>query len=523
MLAPLNIVVPPSSFMTDVRSAYDGAVGGTLASSFVAIPAVGAIPPTAIWWTQSDGAAQRGLNPGNYEASLAGYSMVQVSLPGPLTDAPTVAAATAAVLTGIGYSVIVIGDQIVIADVGPGAFTGVPFASRGAAGLWGLRLAQPSDFGSYGSGLVSNCNAQYLQAPALAGLRLTAMDVFIDSPHPIGEQFRLAVYLGGGIVDPTGATLLYDFGLTEGTATLSWVRCWVDPNDAVLVPSAANLWNTVKDNGGTIEIGGVFTGSGGEGNFLDQDFWQSSSMSNDPAVPFEPVFSAGGAHGSTFILATRLIFESAPYASDGSWRRRFGTHVPVTDAPNSAPINASLLMSGTPPQALGMELHEVIMPYGAVHLVGSQFRVGAAEGGVAIDTPNGADRIADLGQTTGTAIETYESVLAPPPGPFAIPVDNTEILRWWVKNDDPAGSEIAFANPGAVADISPLDNPMDWPVNGVGTNPEYEIVPPNADTDPAVPFELVVPATTVPPDLRPGNYPFAALGLRVNGLLVFNS
>lgn len=534
-LQQITIVLPPSSFVEDTRSAYDGAIGGTMASSYIAIPGAGATPHRGFWFTQFDNTAQRGLNPRNFDPVLAAYQMVQVPLPAGGVDAMTAAAALEAAMAPFGsdYTVTQLGPSgtaswalTVYGAIGANeAFTGPSFAARGTAGLWGTRVTDLDQFAGYNQGPLSSCAAQYLQAPNLAGTRLVAMDVFVGTLHDPTSQIRLSVFEGGSTVDPSGSTVLYDFGEITGVDTTKWVRRWVDPEDVVLVGNGINLWNVTKSNGGPTNIGGVDVGSGGEGNFLDQDFWQSTTMNNDPAVPFEPVFSAGGMHGSNFIIGTRLIFQTPPYLGNGSWRRRYGTHVGVVNATDSAPFTASILMSGEPPPVLGMELEQLWVPYGNVHIGSNQFRIGLAQGGVSVDVPNGAIRTADLGQTFGTVVNTYAIRNAPGPGPFAIPVDDKQIIRWWTKSDDPAGSEIAFGNGGAggLAAISPPESPMDWTPNGAGTNPEYEITAPNANIDPSIPFEVVVPATTVPPDARVGIYPFAALVLRVNGIVVIPS
>ncbi len=520
----------PSSFVEDDRSAYDGAIGGTMAGSFVAIPGLNGAPDRVFWWSQSDGATQQGTDPTDWYSQLAGFNSIQIPLAGGLVTAQAVALTLETALAAFPqYTVTDLGSSPTAAwrlrvtgvDVDSlGSFTGSDYASRGQAGIWGIHVNTILGTGSDGQGPVSNCNAQYAQAPALGSTRVRAMDVYIGSAHAAGSQFRLALYEGGNTLSPVGATLLYDFGQISGTATNQWVRIYVPIGVSVTPANASNLWMTVKNDGGATDIAGFFTGSPWNGNLLDQDFWQSSSMSNDPTVPFEAAFSAGGGHGSTFILGLRIIYDSAPYVADGSLLRRFGTHEPVSEAPNGASIDSQLIMSGTPPQILGLEIDEIWMPYGDVHTVLDQFRMGAAQGGAALDDPTGATRTADLGQTSGVVVNDFAVVAAPGPGVSAIAVDPTQIFSWWTKNDNTAvgASEIAFISSGGVSTISPPDNPMDWPVNGAGTNPEYEMFPPQIVSDPTLPFEAAVVTSGVPPDLRPTNYPWAALIFRVNGI-----
>jgi hypothetical protein len=529
----LDITVPPSSFVDDSRSAYDGAIGGTLASGFVAIPGLAATPNRVFWWSQSDGSAQRGQNPANWFPELAGYADIEVPLPAGLVSAQDVALALEAEMSAFSeYTIAQVGvvptaswsmrvtGTAIDAD---NAFTGGDFSSRGQAGIWGIHVDTILGTGSDGEGPVGNCNSQYAQAPLLGSTRVLAMDVYIGTAHAAGSQFRLALFEGGDTLSPVGSTLLYDFGQISGTVTNGWVRVWVDLEDMVMPGNGSNLWLTVKNNAGGTNIAGFFTGSPWNGDFLDQDFWQSSSMSADPAVAFEGVYTAGGAHGSTFILGLRLVYDSAPYTADGSLRRRYGTHEPVSAATNSASIDSQLIMSGTPPQILGLELDQIWMPYGTVHTdAGGQFRLGAAQGGAAIDDPTGAVRIADVGQTSGIEVNDFVEISAPGPGASAVAIDIADLFSWWVKNNDATitGSQIAFANSGGggLTAINPPDNPMDWTVNGVGTNPEYEMFPPQIVSDPALAFEANVVTSGVPPDQRPGNYPWAAVIFRVNGI-----
>lgn len=502
-----------------------------MAGSFVAIPGLNGAPSRVFWWTQADAAGtQQGVDPTDWYPELAGFVSVQVPLSTGMVSAMDVAIALGLAMSAFGeYTVAQIGSvptaswQIRVqgTDIdSAGSFTGSDFASRGQAGIWGIQVTTILGTGFDGEGPVGNCNAQYAQAPALGSTRVRAMDVYIGTAHDPGSQLRLALYEGGDTLSPVGATLLHDFGQITGSATNQWVRIYVPIGVTVMPGNASNLWLTVKNDGGATNIAGFFTGSPWNGNFLDQDFWQSASMSNDPTAPFENVFSAGGAHGSTFILGLRIIYDSAPYTADGSLLRRFGTHEPASVAPNSASIDSQLIMSGNPPQILGLELEELWMPYGNVHAVGDQFRLGAAQGGAALDDPTGALRIADLGQTSGVVTNDFAVVSAPGPGASAVGIDPSQIFSWWVKNDNTGlgASEIGFISSAGTAVISPPDNPMDWPVNGPGTNPEYEMFPPQIVSDPSLPFEAAVVTSGVPPDARPTNYPWAALVFRVNGI-----
>lgn len=514
----LEIRVSASSFMDDVRSAYDGAIGGTEASSFVAVPGRNAVPDRVFWFSQSDGAVQRGQNPANWFATLAGYTPVQVSLGPGMLDATTVATALAAAAAATGdYTVIVIGDVVrLVGDIDSSlAFFGPSFAGRGDAGLWGIRVAQVNTlpFGTFEGPAGSAANAQHAIAPANPFSRVIAMDVFIGSVHPIGDQLRLALFEGGTALSPVGAVLVYDFGQIDGVATNQWVRVWVAINDMAIVGSATNLWMVLKSNVDTTLIRNVAVGAGWNGNMTDEDFF-ITTMNPDATVAYPAVVPAGGAFsGFNVTLCMRIIYDSEPFAADGSWLRRFGSHLTNIAVGNEVPIDSQLYMGQSPPQAAGMELDYIDVPYGTVHV--GQFRGGFWNGGVLVDatgTPIGFD----FGQTSGAILNGYARINAPGPGPSAIAIDQSQPVWWGIKNDA-VDAFVRFAFNGNPEIASPVDNPQDWlPSAGPGFGSEFEIFDPTPgmNPDPTVPWEAVVPAG----GSLPGNFPFAALGFRINGM-----
>jgi hypothetical protein len=528
----LDITLPPSSFVTDARSSYDGAIGGTLASSFIAIPGMNGVTDRYFWWSQTDGTTQQGLDPGNWFAALAGFAGVQVALGTTLVTAQNVALALQAAMAPYPeYTVVQIGSaptaswQMRVS--GPnidaaGSFTGGDFASRGDAGLWGIRVNQVNTlpFGTF-EGPATTANAQHAVAPANAVNRIKAMDVFVGSIHNGGDQFRLALYEGGSGVSPVGANLVHDFGQISGVATDTWVRIWVAPSDVVTVGNATNLWMVLKSSIGTTFVRNVTVASPWEGNMTDQDFYQTTG-NPDATVPYEAVVPAGGGFsGFNVTLAMRIVYDSAPFAADGSWLRLFGVHEPVSTAGSEIGINSKLFMGAPVPQVLGMELDSHSSPYGSVHV--GQFRAGVYQG-PAPRIPANADLIDDLGQTSGGVTEDYVVLLAPGPGVSAVPIDITQTIFWVVKNDSGGGGGNAMVrftlnvNQDAA---DPPENPMDWiraSVPPAGDGSEYEAFPtnPNINTDPTSPYEATF--VTDGTDTQPGNIPYARLGFRVNGI-----
>jgi hypothetical protein len=511
----------PSSFMSDVRSSYDGAIGGTLASSFVAIPGDGSgVPNRAIWWTQSDGTAQRGANPQLVEPALIGYQMLQVSLGPGLVSAASVASATAAVLAAFPeYTVSILGDQVRVQGRIDAAFsfTGGSFATRGDADLWGIRVNQVNTlpFGTFEGPTGSAANAQHMVAPVNPlGSRVLAMDVFIGSAHPISDQIRLCLTEGGTALSPVGATTLYDFGQIAGIATNQWVRLWVDLNTLVMTGNATDLWPILKGNVDTTQIRNVVVGAGWNGDMTDQDFFVTT-INPDATVPYPAVVPAGGGFsGFNVILCMRIIYDSAPFAGDGSWMRRFGSHLTNIAVGAEVSIDSQLYMGQLPPAALGMKLDYIDIPYGTVHA--GQFRGGFWNGGTIVDA-TGVALGFDFGQTTGAVVNGYARINAPAPGPSEIAIDQTQPVWWAVKNSAP-DTTIRFAFAANPEISSPVDNPMDWLDSTMSGGSEFEIFDPTPgmNPNPAVPWEASVPAGGV----QPGNQPFAALGFRINPIVL---
>lgn len=526
----LEITVPASSFIPgagtyDVRAARDGAVGGTAAGSFVAISGVGAVPDRAFWFSQADPfGAQQGLAPVNWIPELAGYAMVQVELVTGIVLAVDVATALEAEIAAFGdYAVTRTGTTVRVEGQidSAGSFTGAGFSSRGTSGQWGMQVEFMADQGVYGSGAVTTCVSQRAIAPALNDMRVVAMDVFVGNGHDAGDQFRLALYSGGTGVNPVGATLVYDFGQIQGTDIATWVRLFVAPQDIVTIANAAELWLTCKGNGGLTEIGFFPTASGLDGDFEIQNFWNSSGMSADPAIAYEGVYVAGGDAFTALILGMRLVYQTPPFLGDASWLRRFGVHVPVTDATSETDIDSQVMMGNTFYPIGGVELDYIEIPFGTVHPVDNQFRACVYQGGIN-ENPDNAVLLYDFGETPGTATQAFVRLNAPPSGPTAVAIDPVDDLWWVIKNDDAAtGPRLRFALNANQETVDPPENPFDWFRSaGPGTGPEYEAFNTNpvVNTDPSVPFVGVF--QTDPSDTAPGNQPAAALGLRINGIVL---
>jgi len=285
-----------------------------------------------------------------------------------------------------------------------------------------------------------------------------------------------------------------------------------------VVGNATDLWLVLKSSVGLSDVRNVTVGSGWNGNMTAQDFYATTG-NPDATVAYEAVVPAGGGFsGFNVILALRVIYDSAPFAGDGSWLRDFGVHVPVTDAASEVGINSQLLMGAPPPNVLGMEEDWIEWPNGTLHA--NQPRGGSYQGG-AVSAAGGAVLLHDYGQLSGAATQAYVRINAPAPGASAVAVDNTNVLWWCFKNDNMGATTIRF-QPNANPEVpNPPENPMDWvvatiPPAGDGSEFEQFGTNPSVNTDPTSPMiAAIVPDGT---DTVPGNYPFARLGLRVNGI-----
>lgn len=120
----------------------------------------------------------------------------------------------------------------------------------------------PTEFGIF----EQPAEIKYVTSPIFIGglfpstpKNLTGISVRIDSLH--NEQLRLAVYSGGTLESPDGATLLHDFGVTTGTLRYGWLEA---SGANVVIPPNQPLWACCKADAGGTTIGyGGYTGQAG--------------------------------------------------------------------------------------------------------------------------------------------------------------------------------------------------------------------------------------------------------------------
>lgn len=107
------------------------------------------------------------------------------------------------------------------------------------------------------------------------------------------ENIRLAVYTGGLLTSPVGATLLYDFGQISGSGGNKWYTI-NHPSGGVSWPKNTITWLAWKADGGTTDL--IYTEySSRSGNTQNsRGRWQSTAMSFDETVSYESTVPSGG-------------------------------------------------------------------------------------------------------------------------------------------------------------------------------------------------------------------------------------
>lgn len=143
--------------------------------------------------------------------------------------------------------------------------------------------------------------------PASPSCNLTGLRIGVGGTH--SGQMRFAVYSGGSATDPTGATLLYDFGETTGSATNDYIdlTC-VSP---VVIPAGAFVWVFGKPNAGfyvryTASASLVYAG-----NFQIARGRDNTDLNTDTATAFPSTMpSVTNSFSSVYIDWIALIEES---------------------------------------------------------------------------------------------------------------------------------------------------------------------------------------------------------------------
>ncbi len=518
----LILTTPSSAFLTGTRASRDGRYGPTLGGHYIAIPeADGAsVGDHYFYFTQGDeDGVQRGIDPFGWDSgSLSGYTGHQVEIPFGNISNDIVATALRNVMTGVYTTVSVSGSQVAVTasvDV-TGTFFGSNWDSRGPAGIWGMQNEDgfSNDFDQ------GDTVFAHLLTPNVSGtIFVRAMSIYVGGTYTGTNRLRLACYQSGTSTnDPTGATLLYDFGQIPTGSTDRWYTLFT--TGTVTLTSGSDTWiGCISDGSSNTSV----AYEGADADYGDFTIGQNiitcnTSIGTSPGSPAPSTIGAGSVEsGFSFVLACRLHYEVDPIVGNGEWKRRYGVHVDAAVVPTFTTFSGTQMCGGNfPIQVSGSSIDYV-------DILGSNtptYRVSILQGGV-IEDPDGGTVAWDAGQLSGGAGVDFYRVTAPT-GSSSISVDLGEPIWIWLKGDGSNGR--IHVDTGTPNQVNPSDNPMDWPVNaGVGSRQEYVTTEDNANhtLDASVAFET--PFVSDASDSLPGNNPPYSFGVRVDGFTASGS
>ncbi|MFH1427490.1 MAG: DUF2341 domain-containing protein, partial [Patescibacteria group bacterium] len=134
---------------------------------------------------------------------------------------------------------------------------------------------------------VNGCRAEGGMSPNVSGMKLKGIAIYINSAH--SAQIRMAVYEGGSLSSPTGATLLKDFGLTTGSGTYQYYIA--ETTDDIDITANTPLWVVIKGNDGTISTVNS-TSAADAGNFQsERGRYDCSGIGSDESVAYPASFT----------------------------------------------------------------------------------------------------------------------------------------------------------------------------------------------------------------------------------------
>jgi hypothetical protein len=491
----LDVTLPPASFLNSSNSSRQGLSGSTYVGCFAAFPSVGEDDSFYIWYSHDDGTGRFvGVNPGNFEPALAGFTGIEVQLAAGNRTAPQVATSTQTTLAGAGIEATVNSNVVSITgtyDAG-GVFTGGSYDDAGGGTiddqlpLLGGILGWTREDTASNSFAAASMRAQRFDNADLPPdrFRITGLESYWGDVHT--GQGTFAIYQGGaGDFDFQGATLLGIIGTTGGSATDQWVRTLCTPSNVIEVdPANGNVWLVwAADAGATWN----FEGSTGARSVVAQYAVQagtnlgiflfnagaSGSGASFPATA--PALAAAG--HSAFIGSFRLIIQRAPYYGDFQWKCRIGLNQAFTGVATSTMTGVLTANAYTVPDVLGVEVDRVYVNYSA-HDAGEQFSLEWWEGGTSDTNIAGAVLVWHAGQTSGTATG-YVSITA---GASSFPL--TPNARLWMSVKALSGNSTLRYSAGGIG-YTELVSPAVF-FRGAASESEYVSPDGGFSHDPAV-------------------------------------
>lgn len=455
-----------------------------------------------------------GINPQDYDASLAGLTMIRVDLPAGNVDAVTVASLHAAAIEAeLGDGTSSSGDEVTIPSATSLAAGSRTWASAGRAagttssGILGMRRLDA--LGSFDFD-VGSARAAQVDTTRWGGRPkiVTGFRWAHSTSH--GSQGIVAIFQGGVPGDYDTAVLRGVVGQTSGSAVGVWgyygtaEGVLVDPADGPVwlawshPPGMTVDFNTPAQVQATTSD---YVTTGGNTTFLLPGAPVWSSPGDVPATLPAPD------SGEVGVPAIAISYIDAEFQNNmrpvGALGTRFGAgDASLTfSATSGNPLFVGNSFSG-PPNIGMVAANDVPMEVNyATHVSGSDYAAHIGFGGLADDDWSRAEFYA-CGQTSGDA-EGWVPVSGP-----AEPVPIPPSARIWLnlKFDGVGGSELAFDSDGP-NEYGPLDEPAAY-YNGNTTECEVDdgtlggpgTETTNMDFDPATPSPATDPATEYTPN-----------------------
>lgn len=164
-----------------------------------------------------------------------------------------------------------------------------------------------------------------------SGRQLTGVKIWVAGTHT--SQFRLAVYRGGALNDPSGATLLHDFGLTTGAAINQWLTYTCSP-----INIAANdvLWFALKGNDGNFHIRYTVNPATCGNYQIVRGRYASTAVSSDETVAYPNPWPADSGSFADYWFKLRILLDDESITTVAPTTLAPTTLAPTTAAPTTA-------------------------------------------------------------------------------------------------------------------------------------------------------------------------------------------
>ncbi len=153
------------------------------------------------------------------------------------------------------------------------------------------------------------CRAMGGTSPNIDNMLLKSVSIYVGSTHT--QQIRLAVYSGGNLTTgPDGATLVYDAGVTSGTALNTWLT--INIPTEVILPKNAVTWVAFRNNGGYI-IHYYGTSPAGNDFQTARGRYSSTVLDGDETSAFPSTWPSDGGAFAAFWYSTYIIYQIRYY------------------------------------------------------------------------------------------------------------------------------------------------------------------------------------------------------------------